>query len=461
MRKFIPAAAFLVLVAALLSLGFQCSSTEMTSARLYIQRSDWDNAIRSLEQEVAKNPKNEEAWFLLGQVRAQKNDFAGMVEAFSRALEIGPVHAKEIQETKYGYWARNLNMGVDYFNRGKDTVEYYDKAIAAFETAIMILPDSAASYRNIAFCYLSKGETMKALPPLEKAFSITSDPATARYIGEIYYDAGLRHKDRFESLENKLEVRILMTPQEVRAVLGEPTSITPISEADKRRKSTKEKWVYDSYKLTLNFDAGQLRSWEEAGRKEEKEPKVYYRSYAERDSAQAYFEKAIPILEKALSLDQQNPDLLGILSNVYIAADKADIAMDTFRRGVEADPKNKFFRYNYGVLLLKSNDYEKAINQFRAAVEIDSTYEGALYNLGVAYVNWGVQIREQAQEPAKVEAEYKEKFKQSLPYLERMTRLKPQDADSWELLGKVYANLGMSKDATEAFEKADKLRNQK
>ncbi|MGA9364528.1 MAG: hypothetical protein WBW16_09195, partial [Bacteroidota bacterium] len=48
------------------SVGFQCGTTEMTSARLYIQKSDWDNAIRNLESELAKNPTNEEAWYLLG-----------------------------------------------------------------------------------------------------------------------------------------------------------------------------------------------------------------------------------------------------------------------------------------------------------------------------------------------------------------------------------------------------------
>jgi cytochrome c-type biogenesis protein CcmH/NrfG len=41
-----------------------------------------------------------------------------------------------------------------------------------------------------------------------------------------------------------------------------------------------------------------------------------------------------------------------------------------------------------------------------------------------------------------------------------MTGLKPQDPEAWELLGKVYANLGMSKEATATFEKADKLRKQ-
>lgn len=460
MRKSFPFVGVVVLLIAMLIptlTGFQCASAEMTSAKLYLQRSDWDNAIKSLEQEVANNPKNAEAWFLLGRTRAQKNDFGRMNEAFDRALEIGPAHAQEIRDIRYGYWATYVNMGVDFFNKARDSVEYYDRAIAAFETAILIIPDSAGTYKNLAFCYLSKNDVPRALPSLEKAFSISPDPLTARYIGEIYYDMGLRHKERFEGSENKMEVRILMTPTEVQSIFGEPTS----KSSTKVKKTTKEKWVYAPFNLTLNFEDNQLKSWEESGRKEEKEPKVIYKSTAEKDSAMKYFEKALPVLEQARSLDPQDADLLAILSNVYVAAEKTDIAMETFKSGVEADPKNKVFRYNYGVLLLRASDFEKAAAQFRAALEIDSTYDAALYNLGVTYVNWGVHIRESAEDPSKVEVAYKEKFSEGLPYLERMARLRPHDPEAWELLGKVYANLGRSKDAIVAFETADKIRNQK
>lgn len=460
MRYSFPFVGVVVLLIAMLIptlTGIGCASAEMTSAKLYLQRSEWDNAIKSLEQEVANNPKNGEAWFLLGRTRAQIKDFVGMNEAFNRALEIGPTYEQQIRDIRYGYWATYVNMGVDFFNKGRDSVEYYDKAIEAFQTAIIIIPDSAGTYKNLAFSYLSKNDLTNGLPALEKAFSLSPDPLIGRYIGEIYYDMGLRHKERFESPENKIEVKILMTPMEVQSVLGEPTS----KSSTKERRITKEKWVYAPLNLTLNFENNQLKSWEEGGKKEENEPKVIYKSTAEKDSAMKYFEKALPVLEQARSLDPQNADLLAVLSNVYVAAEKTDIAMETFKSGVEADPQNKVFRYNYGVLLLRANEFEKAAAQFRAALEIDSTYEAALYNLGVTYVNWGVHIRDSAEDPSKVEVAYKEKFNEALPYLERMARLRPDDPEGWELLGKVYANLGRSKDATVAFETADKIRNQR
>ena len=492
MKKSIPVIVFLAFAVVISSVGFQCSSTELTSAKLYIQRSEWDNAIKSLEGEVAKNPKNEEAWFLLGQVKAQKNDFAGMNDAFDKALGVGQTYVKEIHDMRFGYWGRSLNVGVENFNKARDTAQYYDKkidslrktkseandreeikslervkaqivgefydkSIAGFNTAIAINPDSAAGYKNLGFTYLSKNETVKALTPLEKAFELSKDVVVARYIGEVNYDMGLRHKERFENGDNKTEVRILMSPEEVRAILGEPTG----KSTTKDKKNPKEKWIYEPRKLVLNFETAQLKSWEEGGKKEEKAPNVFYKSYAERDSAMRYFDKAITVLERSRQLNPHKTELLAALSNVYTAAEKSEIACEIFKSGVETEPGNKVFHYNYGVCLLKLNDYEKATAQFLAAVTIDTAYESAIYNLGVAYVNWGVHLRESAADPAKVVTVYKEKFKLGLPYLEKLTRLKLDDIDAWELLGKVYANLGMSKDATAAFEKADKLRKPK
>jgi tetratricopeptide (TPR) repeat protein len=553
MRAQLLLTSLFIAILVVFSVGFQCGTTEMTSARLYITKSDWDNAIRNLEAELAKNATNEEAWYLLGEVRAKKNDLAGMVEAFDHAMNVGQTHKKDIEGLKYNYWVKCMNVGAESFNRremdfrigmtkdeaiqglGKpdsvietmtdfgateqwvysklDLYVYFDKsvlkgwqefnksvstmgeanfllerAITAFHSAVLLEPDSAAGYKYVGLSYLAKNEISRGRPALEQSYTLSDDPTVAQTIGRIETNVGLAHKAKYEGPENKTEIRIWMTPDEVKDKLGEPTS----KSTTKEKKVAKEKWVYTDRKLTLNFEGGELRSWEEDGKKEQKEPWVDHKDSAERDSAMKHFETAITYLDKAIKTVQQRlnsrpekelkvgmseqllAELIGNLSDAYIAADKGETALDLFKSGVEADPKNKFFHYNYGVLLLNLTGsdsvkadttgamanilYEKAIEQFKAAVSIDSTYESALYNLGAGYVNWGVHIRDSSHNPAKVEAAYMEKFKLALPNLEQMTRLKTDNADAWELVGKVYANLGMSKEATAAFEKADQLR---
>jgi hypothetical protein len=53
-------------------MGFQCSSTELTSARLYIQQKNFDRALEVLQDEVTKNPKSDEGYYLMGYVFGEK-----------------------------------------------------------------------------------------------------------------------------------------------------------------------------------------------------------------------------------------------------------------------------------------------------------------------------------------------------------------------------------------------------
>jgi tetratricopeptide (TPR) repeat protein len=182
-------------------------------------------------------------------------------------------------------------------------------------------------------------------------------------------------------------------------------------------------------------------------------------------AASGYYDKAVKLLEEGRKAYPDNTDILLLLSNSYIAANKIEVAIDAFKTGVEKDPTNKYYRYNYGVLLLGKSDFEGAATQFGKAVELDPAYNNAVYNLAVTYVKWGTDIRTKAEDAAangaNVEDQYKEaenKYKQSLPYLQKLTELDGQKPEYWELLGKVYAVLGMTQESQDAFNKADQYR---
>ncbi len=382
-----------VLVVALVTQGFQCSSAEMTSARLYMQRSDWESAQKSLEKELANNPQNEEAWYLLGRVKSEKKDFAGMNGAFEKALSISNAHGEEIQMTRLSFWSQYFNRGATYFSKGQDSTQYFDRSVEAFETAIVINPDSAATYKNLGFSYLAKGNAEEAIKPLQDVLKRENDAQAAKLLGEIYYDLGVRHRTAFEALGSE------------------------------------------------NMDSTEYRSALES------------------------LSEAIEYLKQASSWDPNNEDIASVLMNSYMAADRIGEAKEQFRKAVERNPGNKIYRYNYGVLLLKEKTYPKAIEHFQKAVDADPEYENALYNLGVAYVNWGVEMREAAEAEAqkkgrgvKVDESYKEKFKAALPPFDHVLDLRPDDAELWEQLGRVYANLNMQAEARDAFDKADKIR---
>ena len=150
----------LTLFAALIFSGFQCSSTELTSAKLYIQQKNYDKALSTLQKEVAKNPQSDEGWFLMGNVFGEVGNFDSLVIAYDKSLAISKKFESEIDQSKMYYWANSFNAGVNYFQRGnKATGEdsskiLYNKSIDAFTTATKLEPDSADTYKNLAFVYI-------------------------------------------------------------------------------------------------------------------------------------------------------------------------------------------------------------------------------------------------------------------------------------------------------------------
>jgi predicted Zn-dependent protease len=186
----------------------------------------------------------------------------------------------------------------------------------------------------------------------------------------------------------------------------------------------------------------------------------YKNSGNKEDSVEAvnYYNKTITLLEEGKKLYPDNSDMLVTLSNSYIGANKIEVAMTAFEEGVAKEPDNESYRYNYGVLLLGANRFAEAEEQFKKAIELKPDYDNAIYNLAVTYVKWGTEINKKAEEEGKMSDEYKQKYEQALPYLEKVTESDPENGQMWELIGKVYSVLGMQAEAEDAFKKADQLR---
>ncbi|MGA9121316.1 MAG: tetratricopeptide repeat protein [Bacteroidota bacterium] len=186
--------------------------------------------------------------------------------------------------------------------------------------------------------------------------------------------------------------------------------------------------------------------------------------------AQAEFLKAVPAFKSAYDSE---PDSVINITNLIDAYDRTKnepAALELTAGAVQKSPDNKFFRYAYGVFLLKQDKYDAAVEQFKKALELDPDYADARYNLGVSYLNWGVAMRKESVDKAeadqkkagrgkqvKTDDSYKEKFQLALPHLEKSVEVRPDDAILWQKLGQLYAILNQSDKSKAAFEKADKL----
>ena len=291
-------------------------------------------------------------------------------------------------DSKNFYWANSFNKGVNLFQRGNKTADedsakvFYDKSIDAFETAAIIQPDSADTYKNMAFVYMSSGRNELAIEPLQKLVDLKKELDGYRYLGEIYYTIGTSKSAEYSVSGNTID----------------------------------------------SLEAAE------------------------------YYDKAILVLEDGVAIYKTDGELTRILNSSYIETGRIEEALESSKVLVEAEPDNETYRYNYGVILLQTDDYPGAEEQFLKALEINPDYENAAYNLGLTYVKWGTQLKEQEEEKEVYTDEDIEKYRQALPYLELIVESDAENAEIWELLGKVYSILSMQEEAMDAFNKADQLR---
>ncbi len=386
--------AIVILIAGMALTGFECASTEITSAKLYIQQKNYPKAMEALQKEVNTNPKSVEGYYLMGYVNGELGNYAKMVDNFDSSLAISPQFKKSIDDSKKYYWVQLFNQGVGYFQRGsnskdKDSTKIdFDKSIEAFQNAIKCEPDSMDTFKNLAFVYMTEQKYDEAIAPLQTLLKNEKTLDGFKYLGEIYYEKAVKLKTKYEN------------------------------------------------------------------------------SHDPQDSVQSveYYNKTINLLQEGRKYFPNDSDLLLMLSNSYIGANKIEVAMDAFKTGVAHEPNNKFYRYNYGVLLLGAKDYAKAAEEFEKAVEIDPNYQNAVFNLAVTYVKWGADLAKASQEKSDANANtaadtsYAEKYRKAIPYLEKSVQMRPDDASTWELLGRVYTALGNQDKAKNAFDKADQLR---
>ena len=371
--------AFLIL--SLVFVGYQCGSTEITSAKLYMQQKNWDKAIEVLNKEITKNPGSTEGYYLLGEIYREQGNTKKMLESYNASLGAGNNFEKDIKDKKYSAWASSINKGSALFSSAnkiadKDSINILlDKAINELKSSTEIEPDSALGYQYLAYAYLTKNEVASAVAPLEKLISINNSKDGYKLLGDIYVTNGTNLKNAGNDAEAKVE-----------------------------------------------------------------------------------FNKCIDILEKGLKSYPDDSDLLVSLSTAYLGADRGTEALDKYKRLAETKPDDKNVLYNYGVLLLGIEDFSGAETQFKKAIEIDPAYDNAIYNLGVTYLKWGSYLNKKADEEGKVSDEYKSKYQAALPYLEKAVQMPDANAQTWELLGRVYSVLGQQDDANNAFKKADELR---
>lgn len=160
-------------------------------------------------------------------------------------------------------------------------------------------------------------------------------------------------------------------------------------------------------------------------------------------------DKFIAVVQEGRAKYPEDADLIVYELNYYLRNNKFEEAKENLKLAIEKEPQNKQLYFSLGVVYDNLKEYDKAIVEYKNAIELDSLYFDAIFNLGALYFNKGVEMTNSANdiidnteyEAAKAEAE--EVFRIGLPYLEKAYELNPEDQGAVASLTQLYALLGM------------------
>ena len=164
---------------------------------------DLKNQLGDIEQRISGNPENPEAYYQKGSVLgklAQRQEVPGdrtsyyrqmqaaLSEATQRYERGGKVQRTEtIDELLQVNWSYEHNQGVEILQNDSTTnAEDFSRAAAHFNNAIIIIPDSAVSYKMKARALYQNGDTEMAIKTLEAARSQIED-LPGSYIEQLAY----------------------------------------------------------------------------------------------------------------------------------------------------------------------------------------------------------------------------------------------------------------------------------
>lgn len=158
---------------------------------------------------------------------------------------------------------------------------------------------------------------------------------------------------------------------------------------------------------------------------------------------------ALEALKTGFEKYPEDNGVLTSLIQIYLDMEKTGDAMKYLEMAIAQDPTNTTYYFAQGTLYEKLKDEENAIKTYEGALEIDSEFFNANYNLGALYYNKGVQQIEvangvPANENAKYEAELKKAdvwFEKALPFMEKCDTLQPNDNMTLESLKNLYYRL--------------------
>lgn len=308
-----------------------------------LQDAKRDEAITQLQEAVRLAPESGESHYQLGLALARVGKQADARAELEKGRQLSAADD------------RNQNANLDISEgRAADQKGEFEQAVAKFQHAIKLEPESSVAYRDLAIVREKQGDRAGAAVAYKKAVDLNPG------------DLGSR-----QSLQ-----RLTLSD----APSAASTATAP--EAEDRERSELEGYIREGRfqevepLLTAYVTRSPNSSWG-----------WYALGYSQ--FAQKKIGESIQSLAKSLTLDVKNAEAHKILGRDLMVIGRFDAAQTEFEQAIEYDRKSAESHYDLGNLFSLRETWEQACKQFEAAIAINPTYVEAIDALGFAQEGMG------------------------------------------------------------------------
>lgn len=417
-----------------------CETTDpfVNDVQMGLMTEDFESAMQAVDDALEADPENAVAHYYKGVVlgsqaetledpEERKSLYEDARESMDRAEELMeaqeelPSEYEELEETVTVFWANEYNSGVNILtddSLNNVTPDPNWTAIAHFENAATIQPDSALTFQVMASTYFNEQETDQAIESYEQAMQILETPEVDDY--EFLISLYLMEEEYDKAIEFS---------EEARGTYPDETSFV--------------QYLADAYIQSGDRDRA-INLVE--GLIEEEPDNPQYRRVLGTQIYQTVDElnsRASELYDEQFDLRQESRGLSG--TQLQEAEEEIESLQGEIEN-IEADIDE--------LVQISTREMEQV-------VELEPEDEEANFILGIIYQNHAANLFERRNNTTDNELvntydeEARENLRNALTYYERAAELNPDEPEYWQSLYQVYTTLGMEEEASEAMEKAN------
>lgn len=422
--------------------GFECSSRNITTAKVKIKNQQFDEAIESLNKELATNPNSDEALALLADINFQKKNMSESAKYALKCLEVtkNPQLKSQEQVLLNNIWVECYNTGISYYSK-YSTIKnssVLDSAISFFKLGNKIRPEILDFYNLLAIVYDLKGD---------KASSLAS------------YEEYIKRNEKNYNLAVKYNFYNKVPRQKILDKLGNPKSNIPgfnnkgdSTYIDYYLIDGKELYVFSESEngniLVNGWNYDMPENWLPT----EKRMNVNINTTPYVILAQHFYEKkdleqSLKYVKMLITLEPDNSSAYSTMISIYQELNRTDEALDAVKSLIKSEPNNAMYITQLADLYQTLQKYDDAINTYQQALKVDEIFNKAVRNIAAAYKNRASVKQKLEQDKAEKDKTYKINFDnyksdlvESAKYFDKALNIKTYQNDMFILseLANIY-----------------------